>query len=149
MAEAMLAVEASRRLVELSRCLEENDGFREVVAVLADGRAGSLEGVWGSSCALVAAELVRRCPGPLVVVCPHSSDVDELSEELALFSDAPIEQFPAWESEPGERIVYDETYGERLRLIKSLAAVAGQAVAGQVGQTYCLERGRLLSGAQA
>ena len=122
MAEATLAVEASRRLVELPRCLAENDGFLEVAAALADGQAGSLEGVWGSSCALVAAELTRHASGPLVVVCPHSNDVDELTGELALFSDAPVEQFPAWESEPGERIVYDETYGERLRMLKALAA---------------------------
>ena len=32
----------------------------------------------------------------------------------------PVAEFPAWESEPGERVVHDEIYGERLRVLKEL-----------------------------
>ncbi len=34
----------------------------------------------------------------------------------------PVAEFPAWESEPGERVVHDEIYGERLRVLKELGA---------------------------
>ena len=33
----------------------------------------------------------------------------------------PVAKFPAWEAEPGERVVHDEMYGERLRVLKELA----------------------------
>ena len=33
----------------------------------------------------------------------------------------PVAEFPAWEAEPGERVVHDEIYGERLRVLKALA----------------------------
>ncbi len=39
---------------------------------------------------------------------------------MALFSDLPVEEFPAWEAEPGERVVHDEIFGTRLRVLKAL-----------------------------
>jgi transcription-repair coupling factor (superfamily II helicase) len=115
---------ASARLTELSRCLNAHEGFPEVMAALQDGQAATLDGVWGSACALVAAELARIAPGPLLIVCPKADDVDDVCDDLKLFSPHPAVPFPAWESEPGERIVYDETFGDRLRLVKTLASAA-------------------------
>jgi transcription-repair coupling factor (superfamily II helicase) len=112
---------AADRLRDLAAHLEQQSGFSDVVASLLDGHGGTLGGVWGSSRALVAAALARPCPGPLVVVTPHPAEIDALARDLALFSDLPAAQFPAWESEPGERVVYDEIYGDRLRVLKRLA----------------------------
>ncbi len=70
--------------------------------------------------ALVAAALARECPGPLVIVAPHPSEIDSIARDLALFTNLPIAEFPAWESEPGERVVHDEIYGARLRVLKGL-----------------------------
>ncbi len=36
-------------------------------------------------------------------------------------ANCPCAEFPAWEAEPGERVVHDEIYGERLRVLKALA----------------------------
>jgi transcription-repair coupling factor (superfamily II helicase) len=112
---------AGRRLRELAAQLNLHTGFADVVASLEAGHGGTLGGVWGSSRALVAAALVRSCPGPLVIVAPHPGEIDAISRDLALFSDAAVAQFPAWESEPGERVLTDEIFGERLRVLKSFA----------------------------
>ncbi len=53
---------------------------------------------------------------------PHPGDIDSLARDLTLFSDARVAEFPAWESEPGERVLHDEIYGERLRVLKQLGA---------------------------
>jgi transcription-repair coupling factor (superfamily II helicase) len=111
---------AAERLRELAAHLNLHRGFADVVASLEAGHGGTLGGVWGSSRALVAAALARSCPGLLVVVAPHPGEIDAIARDLALFSDLGVAEFPAWESEPGERVVHDEIYGERLRVLKSL-----------------------------
>src|SRR3954465_905597 len=112
---------AGRRLRELAAQLDLHRGFAEVVASLEAGHGGTLGGVWGSSRALVAAALARKCPGPLVIVAPHPGEIDAIARDLALFSEARVDVFPAWESEPGERVLHDEIFGTRLRVLKALA----------------------------
>ena len=122
MAEAPTVETTPDRLYELVGRLEAQGGFADVIASLQAGHAATLGGVWGSSCALVAASLVRHAPGPLVVVCPHMDDIDDFCDDLVLFSDAQPEQFPAWEREVREKVIDDETYGQRLRLLKQLSS---------------------------
>ena len=109
---------AAEELRDLAVQLERQDGFAEVQASLAAGHGGTLGGVWGSSCALVAAALTRNCPATLVVVLPRARDIDDFCDDLALFADASVGQFPAWESDAGERVLHDEIFGARLRLLK-------------------------------
>ena len=85
MADAVAAITASDRLLELAGRLERQEGFAEVVASLKAGHAATFDGVWGSSCALAAAALAAHAPGPLVVVCPRADDVDALVDDLGLF----------------------------------------------------------------
>src|SRR4029078_11868988 len=94
---------AGQRLRELAANLNLHRGFAEVVASLEAGHGGTLGGVWGSSRALVAAALARSCPGPLIVVAPHQGEIDAIARDLALFTDAAVSVFPAWEGELGER----------------------------------------------
>ncbi|MGE3406041.1 MAG: transcription-repair coupling factor [Pirellulales bacterium] len=96
-------------------------GFAEIIASLRGGHGATIDGAWGSSCALVAAALQRQCEGPLLVVCAHPADVDGFVDDMMLFSAARAEVFPAWESLRDERSVRDEVYGDRLRLLKRLA----------------------------
>ena len=111
MANADTVATASDRLLELVGCLERQEGFAEVVESLKGGHAATLDGVWGSSCALAAAALAAHAPATLVVVCPHVDQVDELIDDLALFTRLEPERFPAWESP--ERAVHDEVFGQR------------------------------------
>jgi transcription-repair coupling factor (superfamily II helicase) len=123
MAEAPTVHTAPDRLFELVGRLETQGGFADVIASLQAGHAATLGGVWGSSCALVAASLVRHASGPLVIVCPHMDDIDDFCDDLTMFTGVTPEQFPAWEREArdSEKLVYDEIYGQRLRLLKRLA----------------------------
>jgi len=108
----------ARVLHELAAQLERQSGFAQVLKSLAAGDGGTLGGVWGSSCALTAAALQRSCPAPLVVVLPHARDLDSFCGDLRLFSDVSAQQFPAWESDASERLLHDEIYGQRLRVLK-------------------------------
>jgi len=124
MTASSLASAASERLRELARRLNEHDGFAGVVSALSQAQPATLDGVWGSACALVAAELVRTAAGPLVVVCPHQDDIDAFCDDFSLFSPIPAARFPAWESDPGERILHDEIHADRLRTLKQLVQAA-------------------------
>ena len=121
MASAQTELAASGRLLELPRCLYEQTDFVAALAALREGREASFDGVWGSSCALLAAAIAQDVPDPLVLVCPDQNSLDDLFDDLELFSPSQRTKFPAWESELGERIVHDEIYGDRLRLLKQLS----------------------------
>ena len=123
MASAEPAATASDRLLELVGCLGSEAGFAEVVESLAGGHAATLDGVWGSSCALVAATLAARAPATLAVVCPQIDQVDELIDDLALFTRLKPERFPA--SESFDRAAHDEVFGQRLHLLKLLEDAGG------------------------
>ena len=123
MASAEPAATASDRLLELVGCLGSEAGFAEVVESLAGGHAATLDGVWGSSCALVAATLAASAPATLAVVCPQIDQVDELIDDLALFTRLKPERFPA--SESFDRAAHDEVFGQRLHLLKLLEDAGG------------------------
>lgn len=104
----------------LTEKLRRQDGFAEIVAELQAGHAATLDGVWGSSCALAAATLAESSPGPIVIVTPHLDAVDNLLDDLHLFSSHTPEAFPAWETLLDERVIHDEVFGDRVRMLKLL-----------------------------
>ena len=114
----------TERLLELVGRLQRQEGFDKVVQSLRAGDAATLDGAWGSVCALAAATLAQHAPGPTVVVYPHLDDIDALVADLALFTRLSPERFPAWESLPGEQVVHDEIFGDRMRLLKLLGSSA-------------------------
>jgi transcription-repair coupling factor (superfamily II helicase) len=118
--EPVATASSARALRELAAQLEQQSGFAQVLNSLAQGDGGTLGGVWGSSCALVAAALQRHCPQPLVVVLPHPRHLDRFCDDLTLFTETPAAPLPAWESDAGERLLHDEIYGQRLRVLKNL-----------------------------
>ena len=120
MANADAAAVASDRLLELVGCLEREADFAEVVDSLKGGHAATLDGVWGSSCALAAATLAKHASATLLVVCPQIEQVDQLIDDLALFTRVKPLRFPATES--FDRSERDDVFGERLRVLKSLQA---------------------------
>lgn len=120
MGTALTAHNAAERLRDLARCLEVQPSFAEVLAALAKRQPALIDGVWGSSCALVAAALAKTCPGTLLVVTPQLSEIDNLADDLGLFTSASAARFPAWETPPSEHRIRDDIYGERLRTLKGL-----------------------------
>jgi transcription-repair coupling factor (superfamily II helicase) len=120
MAHAEMVLSASERLLELAGRIERHADFGGVLAGLQQGHAATLDGVWGSSCALVAATLAQNVPQSLVVVCPHVGDVDDFADDLGLFTRTVPEKLPARSASPGEHSLYDEVFGDRVRLLKTL-----------------------------
>ena len=98
-------------------------GFGDVVLALSGGKRATVDGAWGSSCALVAAALAVDAPRPLVVVQPRIRDVDDFAADLdALLDETPL-VFPAWESLPNEHNVADAVFGGRLQVLSALEGV--------------------------
>jgi len=137
-------VAATERLRQLPQELTTCAGFGEAVAALGDGRPASFDGVWGSGCALIAAALAGQAAGPLIIVCPTQRAADDLAADLELFSAAKPVIYPAWESEPDDRLVHDETFGDRLRVLKQLLGsgfrVQGSVAGGQSSEVGSPER---------
>ena len=104
----------------LTSSLESHDGFADAIAQLKQGQRATFDGAWGSASALLAATLQRHAPAPVLAVCAQASDVDELVDDLKLFTDADLWTFPAWEVEPNEQNIHDDVYGDRLRTLKRL-----------------------------
>lgn len=124
MADAELSLSPSDRLMGLVGHLSEQDGFEGVIRELKMGHAGTFDGVWGSSCALLAAALAHHCWRTLVVVCPAADLADDLLDDFSLFSKLTPERFPALEGVSGDRLLLDEVFGERIRLLKRLGGSA-------------------------
>ncbi len=102
--------------------MHEADGFAEVVESLKRGNSATVDGAWGSACALVAATLATEAPATLLVVLSRISEVDDFAVDLAAFLDEPPLVFPAWESLPQEHDVADAVFGGRLQVLRALAA---------------------------
>ena len=128
----MTQPEAPARLIELPRRLEAQQDFVDLLSGLAPGQPASIDGAWGSACALVAAALSNCCEAPLVVVLSHPRDIDDFCDDLRLFSGVSIEKFPAWEAEPDEQVLHDEIFADRLRTLKLLAAGEASSLPGLV-----------------
>src|SRR6185369_13536775 len=120
---ALPEVAAAERMRRLERSLWESEGFGEAVAELAAGRPATFDGAWGSSCALLAAALAHAPSGECVIaVLPTQREADEFTADLELFTEKRPLLYPAWERDPDEQVVQEESFGERLRTIKRLLA---------------------------
>ena len=126
MTNAQTSTNGLTQLRELSRGVQKQAGFDEAIRALKDNALVTVDGAWGSACALLAATLLEEQPPLLVVLCPHPREIDRFVDDLALFSDAETMVFPAWDSPVGEDELLDETYGDRLRTLKQLLQMQEQ-----------------------
>src|ERR1700685_2104498 len=107
-------------LTDLVPKLLQADGFAQVVAALSRGESATIDGAWGSSCALAVAALAESTERPLLAVLPRPSDLDDFAADLLCFLGAAPEIFPAWETLPQEHRIRDPVYGGRLRVLGRL-----------------------------
>jgi transcription-repair coupling factor (superfamily II helicase) len=108
-------------LADLPSVMRAAEGFADVAAALRAGKAGTIDGAWGSSAALAVAALAADAPGPVLVVLAHVGDIDPWANDLHSFTDRRPVIFPAFESWPPEPSTFDETPARRLRTIQKLA----------------------------
>src|SRR6186997_675851 len=113
---------ATEGLRRLPSTLKNYAGFGEVVGALSAGRPASIDGVWGSACALVAAALAEETSGSdlLVVVAPSQREAEDLAVDIELFAGSEPAFFAASDADPGELAAGDESIGQRLRVLKGL-----------------------------
>lgn len=109
-----------RSLPDLIDSVRDVASFQSVVSALRRGMSGTIDGAWGSSCALVGAALSREAPGTFLFVLPRISDVEDYAADLASLLEEPPVVFPAWETLPRERSVKDAVFGARLRVLALL-----------------------------
>ena len=107
-------------MCELVGRLERQEGFDEVVAGLKAGHAATLDGVWGSSCALVAAALAAHGLAPMVIVCPRATTRTTSPTTSSSSRPWSPSDFPPGNRSPGDRVIHDEIFGDRVRLLKLL-----------------------------
>lgn len=90
---------------------------RRLADLVSEGGDVSARGSAGSSTTAIAAALVARSPGPLIVVVPHLDDIDDTMDELEGlgFDVAP---FPALEVMPGEKNPAVDLVAARLSIVR-------------------------------
>ncbi|WP_165247879.1 transcription-repair coupling factor [Paludisphaera soli] len=112
---------AAGELKDLTRLIQQAEGFPEVIAALRNGRAATIDGSWGSAAGLVSGALALHAPTTLVVVLPHVGDVDDFRDDVAVFSGLAPEVLPAWDKLPREQDARDEVFAARMRTVGRLA----------------------------
>jgi len=113
-------MEQVRELPDLVDIVRGVDSFQSVMKALKGNHSGTIDGAWGSSCALATAAVVQESPGPLLVVLPRIVEVQDFAADLmSLLSTTPM-VFPAWETLPKEHSVSDAIFGARLRVLEQL-----------------------------
>ena len=116
-----LARPALHSLKDLTLRIQLAEGFAPLVAALKNQCAGTVDGAWGSSGALVTAALGLQAPQCVFVVLAHPRDVDGWVEDIASFAGLTPAVFPAWDNVPSaEATVLDEVTSQRLRLLRQL-----------------------------
>ncbi len=127
-------MEDVRSLPDLVARMRSEPRFQQVLAALRRGESGTIDGAWGSACALATAALLEpAAPGPLpaaesqaplLVVLPRIADVDDFALDLMSFLGRPPTVLPAWETLPAERLVSDPIFGARLKVLSLLESDA-------------------------
>jgi transcription-repair coupling factor (superfamily II helicase) len=102
-------VVAARQLTELSNALSAQ-------------RAAAVSGLWGGSVAAVVAGIRRRLNRPILLVCGHLDEAEDLADDLELFAGKRPEILPALELAGSLGRVSEEQVSNRLRLIARFAS---------------------------
>ncbi len=110
-----------RELKDLTRLIQKAPGFPEMIAALKSGAAATVDGAWGSAAALATAAIGLHAPKTLLVVMAHVGDLNDFRDDVATFSGASPELFPAWDKIPTDSDARDEVFGKRLRTLKRLS----------------------------
>ncbi|ADG69540.1 transcription-repair coupling factor [Planctopirus limnophila DSM 3776] len=104
--------------------LRQHPGIQAILESLRQGNSGTVDGAWGSSCALTTACVATSTSGPVIAILPRARDIEDFAGDLTSFLGQPPLVFPAWESLPSEQSTSDPIHGERLRLLKQLESEA-------------------------
>ncbi|HEX8523500.1 MAG TPA: transcription-repair coupling factor [Tepidisphaeraceae bacterium] len=102
--------------------------LQELAKALAEKQVATASGLWGSSVAAVVASVRKQLARPMVLICGHLDEGDDLADDIELFLGQRPDVVPALELGGAMGRVSEEQVANRLRLITRLASVGpGQA----------------------
>jgi len=105
-------------LAELTTLIAASPGFAEVLSALHSGRSATIDGAWGSACALSIAAISSADPKRThLIILPTIRDAEEFVDELTDLPNSGILLFPAWESLPEIIDASDSVYAARIKRI--------------------------------
>ncbi|MCC6238986.1 MAG: transcription-repair coupling factor [Phycisphaerales bacterium] len=107
--EAISRLVAARELTKLADLVNEN------------GCAGA-SGLWGSSVAMVTAALQQQLRRPILVICGHVDEADDLADDMELFHGKRPQVVPALELASSLGKLSEEQVSNRLQLVWRLSS---------------------------
>lgn len=108
-------------MLDLTHLLANQTDFMDTVATLQEGQGATVDGVWGSSCALVSAAINTGGFPVNLIVLPEGKQIDDFCDDLTLFTDQEVFAFPVLDSGASrESFGNDDQQGERIRILKRL-----------------------------
>jgi transcription-repair coupling factor (superfamily II helicase) len=111
--------EAIRRLLAAPELVSLAHAVRDHSAV-------SCSGLWGSSVAATVAALTFELNRPVLLVCGHLDEADDLADDVELFTGERPECLPAIEVAGSLGRVSEEQVSNRLRIVSRLASGKGE-----------------------
>lgn len=120
--ETISRLVAARELSALAQTIQEH------------GQA-SASGLWGSSLAAVTAAVEKELNRPVIVICGHIDEADDIADDMELFHGRRPEVVPALELAGSLGQVSEEQVSNRLQLVAKLAAGKGSRKADSGKQT--------------
>src|SRR5918993_5960361 len=95
--------------------------LKDLARTLAQTRAATASGLWGSSLAAVVAGVETELQRPIVLVCGHLDEADDLADDLELFLGRRPDVLPALELGGSMGRVSEEQVSNRLQLVSRYA----------------------------
>src|SRR6185369_9816268 len=96
--------------------------LKELAQTLAQNGAATASGLWGSSIAAVIATIDKELHRPVVLVCGHLDEADDLADDIELFLGRRPDVLPALELGGSLGQLSEEQVSNRLRLVSRLAS---------------------------
>ena len=84
--------------------------------------AASASGLWGSSGAAVVAAVYRALARPVLLVCGHLDEADDLADDVELFAGVRPNVVPTLELSSSLGRISEEQVSNRIRLVADLTA---------------------------
>src|SRR4051812_6905083 len=95
--------------------------LKELAVSLRENRAATASGLWGSSVAAVTAAIEGELHRPILLICGHIDEADDLADDLELFHKRRPDILPALELSGSLGQVSEEQASNRLQLLARLA----------------------------
>ncbi len=95
--------------------------LKELARLLANTGAATASGLWGSSVSAVVAAVQAELKRPVVVICGHLDEADDLADDIELFTGRRPDALPALELGGGLGRMSEEQVSNRLQLLARYA----------------------------